>query len=313
MAPREAALRRQLALELMKTRTEILKRSSPYAARSLQLDSVELDEEYQSDLVERMATAFSMFPELNLHQRMDELKMILQSIVYYCTVWKNKQTPGQALFGISYSAVDNESLSEGQRICLFVTSILLPYIFSKFSNYVYRDAHYSSERDHRLKKFQLFIERAYRALSLLNLLAFIFNGKFKSLSERLCHVVCRSAEGPSFSREMEFDVINRELIWHEFSEMVLLFLPLLGSRLATEQFPKLSDFFRNKGKVVQDERRYCPACLSSDIQMPFACVPCEHVYCYYCIASRVCTYRKSRRFRCLKCTQPVEAIKRILY
>jgi len=293
------------------TRTEILRNNSPYAARSLQLDFAELDHEYQSDLVDRLADAFSMFPGMQLHHSTDELKMILKTIIYYYTVGKNRSTPGQALLGISYSTVDNEALSKMQRTCLFITSILVPYIFTRFSNYVYRDSLYSSDGDHRLKLFQQFIERACRSLSLLNFLAFLWNGKFKGLAERVCRVVCRSVEGRSSNREMEWEVINRELIWHEFSEMILLFMPLLGSRLASEQFPKLGQFFKKKGEVVQDERRYCPACLSTDIVMPFACVPCEHVYCYYCIASRVCAAGKSRRFHCLKCHRSVEALKRM--
>lgn len=51
------------------------------AARSLQLDYAELDQEYQNDLIDRVVAALSIFPELNGQDLTDELKMLLKTIV----------------------------------------------------------------------------------------------------------------------------------------------------------------------------------------------------------------------------------------
>lgn len=58
----------------------------------------------------------------------------------------------------------------------------------------------------------------------------------RDISERICGVVCQSVKRDISRHEVEWDVVNQELMWHEFSEAVLLLMPVLGSRLAIDQF-----------------------------------------------------------------------------
>ncbi|KAF5827318.1 Pex12 amino terminal region-domain-containing protein [Dunaliella salina] len=72
------------------------------------------------------------------------------------------------------------------------------------------------------------VETAHRAAALLNFLAFLAGGKYRSLLERLvgARLVYKQ---PSMARVISFEYLNRQLVWHEISELLLLLLPLLDA------------------------------------------------------------------------------------
>eukprot|EP00210_Caulerpa_lentillifera_P006799 g6498.t1 len=298
--------RRRLARQLIETRKQLLETSSPYAPRSLQLDFASIDVEYRGELVKNIIDVMNLIPQMNFSRFVNEVRTLLDITVFVFTVWKDLPTPGQSLFSLKYSSIKNENLTKYQKVNFFVCSVLLPYFFSKFSSFVYKDRPVESQYMMKLRILHRLLDGGYKCLSLTNLLQFLYDGKFRDISERLCGIVCKSMKQDVSRQELEWDVVNQELLWHEFSEAVLVLMPVIGSRLAIDQFR----FLKRSKTDRQKMEGKCPACFATNLQNPFTCVPCGHKYCYYCIASRVSSHDRFHRFPCLRCNTIVEAIKR---
>lgn len=72
------------------------------------------------------------------------------------------------------------------------------------------------------------VDAGYNAASFMHFLHFLRSGKYRSLPERLvrARLVYRDR---GFSQPTWFEHMNRELVWHELSELLLFVLPLLSA------------------------------------------------------------------------------------
>ncbi|CAN4098335.1 unnamed protein product [Withania somnifera] len=98
-------------------------------------------------------------------------------------------------------------------------------------------------------------ELIYKAASFSNLLLFLFTG-----------------------RAVSFEYMNRQLVWNEFSELLLLLLPLLNSS-SVNSF--LRPFSKDKSSDSSVDETLCAICqgtINSICSYP--------LYCYYCLQTR---------------------------
>ncbi|XBI00621.1 hypothetical protein VPH35_129600 [Triticum aestivum] len=145
-------------------------------------------------------------------------------------------------------------------------------------------------------------EGLYRAVSFFNLLSFLYGGRYKTLVERI--LKARLVYGsPNMNRAVSFEYMNRQLVWNEFSEMLLLLLPLLNSS-SVKKF--LLPFSKDKSASSSGDEANCPICVSSP-SIPFVALPCQHRYCYYCLRTRSAA---TSSYRCARCNEVVVAIQR---
>lgn len=105
------------------------------------------------------------------------------------------------------------------------------------------------------------------------------------------------------NRSVSFEYMNRQLVWNEFSEMLLLTLPLLNSPSFMNLFRSLS---KDKSSGSTQDETSCPICQASP-GVSFIALPCRHRYCYYCLRTR-CSATPS--FRCSRCGEIVAAMQR---
>uniref|UniRef100_A0A7C8Z545 RING-type E3 ubiquitin transferase (cysteine targeting) n=1 Tax=Opuntia streptacantha TaxID=393608 RepID=A0A7C8Z545_OPUST len=115
------------------------------------------------------------------------------------------------------------------------------------------------------------IEGFYRAAAFGNLLIFLLTGKYRSLIERALRA--RLVYGsPNMNRSVSFEYMNRQLVWNEFSEMLLLLLPLLNSPSFRHLF---HPFSKDKSSGSTRDETSCPICQASP-SVPFIALPCRH-------------------------------------
>ncbi|CAL5398031.1 unnamed protein product [Camellia sinensis] len=134
------------------------------------------------------------------------------------------------------------------------------------------------------------------------MLIFLYTGRYRNLIERVLQA--RLVYGsPNMNRAVSIEYMNRQLVWNEFSEMLLLLLPLVNSS-SIKKF--LHPFSKDKSSNSGVDDAVCPICLASP-NIPFLALPCQHSYCYYCLRSR-CSAAPS--FRCSRCNEPVIAMQR---
>jgi len=93
-------------------------------------------------------------------------------------------------------------------------------------------------------------ETAYRGATLLNFLAFLAGGRYRSLLERVvgARLVYKQ---PSMARVISFEYLNRQLVWHEISELLLLLLPLLDAAKFRRGLGRLMPRLPSPASVLQ--------------------------------------------------------------
>ncbi|KAL6006175.1 peroxisome assembly protein (Peroxin-2), partial [Asimina triloba] len=97
--------------------------------------------------------------------------------------------------------------------------------------------------------------------------------EYRNLIERVLRA--RLVYGsPNMNRAVSFEYMNRQLVWNEFSEMLLLLLPLLNSSLI-KKF--LLPFSKDKSSSSSEDENSCPICQANPT-IPFVALPCQHSF-----------------------------------
>lgn len=148
------------------------------------------------------------------------------------------------------------------------------------------------------------------------------------------------------SREVSFEYLNRQLVWHAFTEFLLFVLPLIGiqrwRRWLTRTWRKTKDIIRTgpeEGSKANGEyaflpERTCAICYQdqndtatseteilaaaassgvigsaqTDITNPYETIPCGCVYCFVCLATRL-EREEGEGWTCLRCGEHVRECK----
>lgn len=150
------------------------------------------------------------------------------------------------------------------------------------------------------------------------------------------------------SREVSFEYLNRQLVWHAFTEFLLFLLPLVGigrwrrwisrawrktkSSLRTEE---ADGKVKDRGELGFLPERTCPICYQeqnpaasseneilgttgasggiigsaqTDIISPYETIPCGCIYCFVCIAQKL-EAEEGEGWSCLRCGETVKQCK----
>jgi peroxin-2 len=83
---------------------------------------------------------------------------------------------------------------------------------------------------------------AHDVLGLASFLVFLVDGRYRTVTDRLLRLRL-TPTSHSTSREVSFEYLNRQLVWHAFTEFLLFLLPLVGisrwRRILFRTFKKL--------------------------------------------------------------------------
>ncbi|XP_020630500.1 peroxisome biogenesis factor 2-like [Orbicella faveolata] len=125
-------------------------------------------------------------------------------------------------------------------------------------------------------------EKLLQALSVLNFLVFLQKGKYPSVLERVLGIHPVFAQRQSI-RQVSFEFMTRELLWHGFAEFVFFLLPLINihklKNLIVRRFSSPASLVKQPSiKVACHECGICNEPPTAPHQGQ-----CGHVFCYYCI------------------------------
>lgn len=297
---------------------------TPWApvSRVNQLDAAKLDVEMTAMLKEQLTKVFSLMQPGFMSRYEPELDAFLEFLVWRFSIWADKPTPGNALMNLRYrderaflpmealgkvrTGLEGPGLTKFQKLAYCLAVVGGRYGWARLQMILsflrWGDSGQSTWRSTVWLWLQK-IENMYKAASFVNLLIFLRTGRYRSLIER-----CLSArlvyQRPNVNRAVSFEYMNRQLVWHEFSELLLLILPLLNitSIKKALTFPFSNE--QTKSRIKEDA---CPICEQCPITIPYVAHPCQHRYCYYCLRTRCIA---STSFRCVTCNEPVLAMQR---
>ncbi|XP_055826366.1 peroxisome biogenesis protein 2-like [Solanum dulcamara] len=287
-------------------------------SRVNQVDAARLDIEMSAMLKEQLVKVFSLMKPGMLFQYEPELDAFLEFLIWRFSIWVDKPTPGNALMNLRYrderavevrgkvrTGLEGPGITVAQKILYCVATVGGQYMLARLQSFSAFRRWGDSEQRSLARRAWLLIQRMegiYKAASFSNLLLFLYTGRYRNLIERALRARLVYSS-PNMNRAVSFEYMNRQLVWNEFSELLLLVLPLLNSS-SVKTF--LHPFSKDKFSDSSVDDTLCPICQGKPT-IPFLAIPCQHSYCYYCLQTRCSA---SQSFRCLRCGESIAAMQR---
>lgn len=204
-----------------------------------------------------------------------------------------------------------------------------------------------SPRLKKLSRLSDVVSTIHSTAAFASFLVFLVNGRYRTLLDRILRL--RLAPPTSqVSREVSFEYLNRQLVWHAFTEFLLFVLPLVGisrwRRWLSRAWRKTKSVMRS-GNVGDEENvktgelyflpeRTCAICYQdqnassnteaeviaasgtsgvigsaqTDITNPYETIPCGCIYCFVCLAGRL-EAEAGEGWTCLRCGEEVKECK----
>jgi peroxin-2 len=199
----------------------------------------------------------------------------------------------------------------------------------------------------RLSKLSSSLSTIHSVAALCSFLVFLVNGRYRTILDRVLRL--RLAPPTSqVSREVSFEYLNRQLVWHAFTEFLLFVLPLVGisrwRRWLARAWRKTKSMMRSDGEKEEESKsgklaflpeRTCAICYQdqnatttseaevlaasagsggvigsaqTDITNPYETIPCGCIYCFVCLVSRI-EAEESEGWICLRCGEVIKECK----
>ncbi|KAL1747674.1 Pex12 amino terminal region-domain-containing protein [Schizophyllum fasciatum] len=204
------------------------------------LDSELLDQELVQLLEEPLRKAFSLLNNNLRAQFQPELTLLIQLTLYKLSIWNQGASYGARLQDLRYhtpKSVNRQARAPSglpKRLLLLhgAVTLLIPYLHGKLRTYAlskaWPDAP-SSDRRRKLWELLTALESSYATFSLANFVAFLWNGRYRTIADRLCRMELTPSSRAG-QRNVSYEFMNRQMVWHAFTEFLLFFLPLINAR-----------------------------------------------------------------------------------
>ncbi|KAG0709771.1 Pex12 amino terminal region-domain-containing protein [Suillus ampliporus] len=215
---------------------------NPRIIRVGQLDAELLDAELVHILIEPVSKALATV-NASMKARLEpELALLVQLVLYRFSVWTSGASYGAMLQGLRYSVPSSGSgsTSKPPRRLLIIhgaLTILVPYFRNRIHAYAlshaWPDAPASDIR-RRAWAALANLETAHGAFSLVNFVAFLWNGRYRTIVDRFLAMRLEPSQA-ILKREVSYEFMNRQMVWHAFTEFLLFLLPLINPRSVTRK------------------------------------------------------------------------------
>ncbi|XP_069116726.1 peroxisome biogenesis factor 2-like [Argopecten irradians] len=140
-------------------------------------------------------------------------------------------------------------------------------------------------------------ETGLKVAALVNFLVFLRQGVYRALVERILGIRAMFPNQQGV-RQVSFEFMTRELLWHGFSEFLFFVLPLIN-------FQRLKNFAMrrilpvSKTEVTDPSSRKLETCaVCGEKPTNPREIGCRHVFCYFCIEGN---YKADPGYSCPLC------------
>ncbi|KAK7060504.1 peroxisome assembly protein (Peroxin-2) [Paramarasmius palmivorus] len=212
---------------------------NPRVLRVGQLDSELLDQELVHLLQEPLTKTFAQVNAVFARRFDPELALLIQLTLYRFSMWNTGASYGAKLQGLRYISPSrpNEKLAPSglpRRILVIhgTLTILLPYLYARIWNHALSHAWPDAPSSDRRRKAWVFLgslESIYSSLGLASFVAFLWNGHYRTIADRLLNMRLVPSRR-IMQRDVSYEFMNRQMVWHAFTEFLLFLLPLINSR-----------------------------------------------------------------------------------
>jgi peroxin-2 len=201
-----------------------------------QVDAELLDEELLELLKGQVGEGLKYFGSHITDNWTPEILLSLRLILFKLSIWDQNASYGAHLQGLRYTdarstAPNRPPPKPWQKAAYGLVTIGGRYAWTKWEEYLLAaQEDYTRPESPQLKLLSFFTERlnsAHDVASLASFLVFLVNGRYRTITDRLLRLRL-APTSHSTSREVSFEYLNRQLVWHAFTEFLLFLLPLVG-------------------------------------------------------------------------------------
>ncbi|KAF8709392.1 Pex2 / Pex12 amino terminal region, partial [Rhizoctonia solani] len=233
----DAAQPRLDALRQSPTRSPL-----PRPLRVGQLDSEQLDSELLIILKEPLTKGLDILKSASGANHEPEISLVLRALLYYFSVWNTGATYGAKLQNLKYQVSPKAWSSSGSRapsglprrllLSHAGLTVLLPYFHTRLRSHALSNAWPdapSSDKRRRAWEALGHVESLHGVLSLASFIIFLWKGRYRTLADRLFGLRLEPIKR-QLSRSVNYDFMNRQMVWHAFTEFLLFLLPLIDTK-----------------------------------------------------------------------------------
>ncbi|TGJ85149.1 hypothetical protein E0Z10_g3623 [Xylaria hypoxylon] len=318
-----------------------------------QVDAELLDEDLVQQLRDQVGEALKYVGTNLRDDWAAEILLTLRAILFKLTVWDHDATYGAALQNLKYTDARRRGPvlappSKWQKSLYGLVTVAGKYGWEKWENWLIdQDNGYDEPSPwvKRLSSLTTRITTVHSTAAFVSFLVFLLHGRYRTILDRVLRM--RLAPPTSqVSREVSFEYLNRQLVWHAFTEFLLFVLPLVGinrwRRWLSRTWRKTKELIHvgpeehageKKGEFAFLPERTCAICYQdqnnavsetevlaaaassgvvgsaqTDITNPYETMPCGCIYCFVCIATRL-EREEGEGWTCLRCGELVKECK----
>ncbi|KAK3393685.1 Pex12 amino terminal region-domain-containing protein [Podospora didyma] len=187
-----------------------------------------------------------------------EILLALRAVLFKLTVWDHDATYGAALQNLKFTDARHDGPvlappTRWQKSLYGLVTVGGKYAWTKWEDWLLdQDDGFDapSPRVQRLSRATSTLSTVHAGAALASFLVFLLHGRYRTLLDRVLRM--RLAPPTSqVSREVSFEYLNRQLVWHAFTEFLLFVLPLVGinqwRRWLTRTWRRTKQIVKNSG------------------------------------------------------------------
>ncbi|KAF1916653.1 Pex12 amino terminal region-domain-containing protein, partial [Ampelomyces quisqualis] len=201
-----------------------------------QLDAELLDEELLQLLTAQVGEACRLFGSHVTDHWTPEILLGLRLVLFKLSIWDQNASYGAHLQGLRYTdaratAPNRPPPKPWQKAAYGLVTIGGRYAWAKWEEYLLSSQDdYTRPESPQLRLLSALTERLtafHDIASLASFLVFLVSGRYRTITDRLLRLRL-TPTSHSTSRQVSFEYLNRQLVWHAFTEFLLFLLPLVG-------------------------------------------------------------------------------------
>lgn len=168
-----------------------------------------------------------------------EITVLLRTLLWKLSIWDHGATYGATLQGLKYTDArglaaninsTQQEATKWQRGCHGLITVGGKYFWTRWEDYLSSQENGYDEPTpfiQRLSRITTVLSNTHNVAAFLSFLVFLYNGKYRTLTDRILRLRLIPSTNQT-SREVSFEFLNRQLVWHAFTEFLLFLLPLVG-------------------------------------------------------------------------------------
>ncbi|XP_062618690.1 peroxisome biogenesis factor 2-like [Saccostrea cucullata] len=272
------------------------------ALRVSQLDASELDSEVVHIIKAQLNKIFRYHKSNVLVTYDPEVTAIIKSLIWRFTIYVHDSTIGQQILNLKYSGTTQQTswMTGRQKILYGLILIFCPWLRERADSLINFVG--LSQYQLQIRKFLRWLDISLKLAAVVNFLVFLRGGLYQTIAERVLGIQAMFPNRQGI-RQVSFEYMTRELLWHGFSEFLFFTLPLIN-------FQRVKNFVRRHvlprhEDPAQDGLRVMECAVCEDVPTNPQEIGCPHLFCYYCIQSN---FKADPNFSCPGCQMNIPTV-----